>query len=120
MVFVVVDNNQSDLDETSDIIINGFDDSEIQAFLDPMLAVKYICNNDIDFVISNVGIRHISETVFINIIRRQKPEIPIFMISDNKMNCSMMNNFDADEFFTKPLSASELRTAIDNYRDSIY
>lgn len=120
MVFVVVDSDENDVKQVIEIIKDGFCDCAVKGFVDPMLAVQYVCNNKTDVVISNKCVKHLTNSVFVKVIRKQKPDVPIFMTSDTDEDFTFSRECNYDDFLIKPLSIETIRRAINKVRDVVY
>jgi len=79
MVFVTVDNDSDRLRELSGRIFQKYPGTVVYEFTDPMLSVKYICNNRVDIVVAREKMRPVDGTLLIDVVHRHKPELPVIL-----------------------------------------
>ena len=80
MLFVTVDNDSDRLRELSGRIFKKYPGNVVYEFTDPMLSVKYICNNQVDVVVAKEKMRPVDGTVLIDVVHRHKPELPVILL----------------------------------------
>lgn len=79
MVYVAVDNNSDRLRRLSDRILKKSSGNIVYEFTDPMLSVKYICNNNVDMVLAREKMRPVDGNILMKVIHRHKPELPVVL-----------------------------------------
>lgn len=80
MTFVTIDNDSVRLRELSNMIFQVWPGSIIYEFTDPMLAIKYICNNQVNKVVANRKMRPVDGEQIKSMIYMHKPEVMVELI----------------------------------------
>lgn len=79
MIFVTVDNDSDRLRRLSGGIFEKYPGNVVCEFTDPMLSVKYICNNEVDIVLAREEMCPVAGTVLKKVVHRHKPELPVIL-----------------------------------------
>lgn len=108
MVFVVVDNNKSDLKLLSQRLTTAIPECQVQLFTDPLLSAKYICNNPVDAVFLADTMQPVNGFQLMQVLRKNIPKLAIVMLSDSDLNRVYAFQAGSTDYFQKPISAEQL------------
>ncbi|MEG0017928.1 MAG: response regulator [Hydrogenoanaerobacterium sp.] len=115
MNFVVVDNDKRDLDLLMNTLAAIMPECQIQPFADPLLSAKYICNNEVDAAFVAAEMRPVDGLVLLRVLRTNKPDLPIVIMSSKEMNRVDAIYAGATEHLLKPVSAEPLSSLVKQF-----
>lgn len=104
MKIVAADNRTAALEELTATLWEAFPGSEVEQFRDPLLCVKYVCNHAVDLVVMELRMRPAGGTELLQVIRRQKPELPIILLAD-----SDLEKVDTVAYLSQPVTLESLQ-----------
>lgn len=108
MVFVVVDNNKSDLELFTLAITAAVPACQVQSFTDPLLSAKYICNNPVDAVFLADTMHPVNGFQLMQVLRKNIPKLTIVMLSDSELNRVNALQAGFTDYIQKPISTEQL------------
>ncbi|MEG1781187.1 MAG: response regulator [Clostridium sp.] len=112
MNFVVVDNNENDLELLVKTIRKEIPECQIQSFTDPLLSAKYICNNPVDMVFLTDTMRPVNGFRLMQVLRKNVPKLAVVMLSDDEHNRLDAVHAGVDDYLLKPISPHLLGTIV--------
>lgn len=115
MIFVVVDNNKSDLDLLVKALMTTMPECQIQPFTDPLLSAKYICNNPVDMVFIADAMRPVNGFRLLQVLLKNIPKLPVVMLSENDLNRADAIHAGTTDYLIKPVSADLLGGVVKQY-----
>lgn len=115
MNFVVVDNNESDLDLLATALIVAMPECQVQPFTDPLLSAKYICNNPVDMVFIVDTMRPVNGFRLLQVLRKNIPELAVIMLLENEQNRVDAIRVGTTDYLLKPVSADLLEGVLKQY-----
>lgn len=101
MIAMVIDSDEKKLIQTKAYL----EKRNITAvtFQDPMAAVQYSYNNDVDVVYTEVLLPHITGVDVINLLRKQNAVIRIFFLTDTDQYLHIGKKYSIAGYYIKPL-----------------
>lgn len=112
MHFVVVDNDQKDLDLLAQTLAEAVPNCRIQPFTDPLLSAKYICNNQVSMVFIADNMRPVNGFRLLQVLRKNVPALSIVMLSDSNVNRTDAIRAGINNYLIKPVSVDCLSGVI--------
>lgn len=113
MKIMVVDNNIGDLEKMTECLImaySGYD--EVVKFSDPLMAVKYGVNNDVDILYTEINMRGIDGFSMIELLKKHNPKmIANIVTSTNEYKGEAVKKNTA-AYLLKPVSIRKVKDYI--------
>ncbi|MEG1072421.1 MAG: response regulator, partial [Oscillospiraceae bacterium] len=109
MNIVIIDNRQQDLSRLADALTAAIPLCHIQSFADPLLSAKYICNFPVDMVFLAESMRPVDGFVLLNVLRANKPDLPIVMLSDRGLHREHAFSAGVNGYYAKSITAHTLK-----------
>lgn len=79
---VIVNNDAEQLKKEKKFFQLKYKDAEIVLFTDPFMAVKFILNNNVDRIYSEVILKPVSGFILLKVLRKNIPDVQVYLISD--------------------------------------
>lgn len=108
MNIVVVDNDPNDLSQLTDALAALCPNSQIQAFTDPLLSAKYICNHFVDMVFLTDAMRPVNGFKLMRVLRKNIPKLEIVMLSSGEEGRRDAMQAGFDDYLIKPIAPDRL------------
>lgn len=101
MIAMVIDSDEKKLMQTKAYL----EKRNITAvtFRDPMAAVKYSCNNDVDVVYTEVLLPHITGVDVTNLLRKQNAAVRICFLTGTDQYLHIGKKYNIAGYYIKPL-----------------
>ena len=112
MKFVTADSCRIQLERLTQLLVSAFPGSTIYQHADLLRVPHDVLNNKVDAVLLEVGMDKMNGLDCMKMLRRQKPDIPVFLISKNGYFCEEAEEAGADGCFVLPDSEQRLLDAI--------
>ena len=81
MIFVTADRRRPQLEKLTRLLVSAFPGSTIYQHTDPLRVVHDVMNHKVDAVFLEAEMGKINGTDFLRMLRRQKPDVPVFLIA---------------------------------------
>ena len=110
MVFVTADRSRVQLERLTQLLVSAFPGSTIYQHPDPLRVPHDALKNKVDAIFleaENAGVSDVMQ-----MLRRQKPDLPIFIISKNHHLCQRAVEAGATGYFVFPDDEQQLLDAI--------
>lgn len=112
MKIMAVDTEQSSLNHLLSLLREVCPDSEVAAFCNPMLAVKYGINQPLDLVFTEIPMRGVDGLTLTKLIREHRPEVrTVFVTGSDRYGVDAVRA-RADGYLIKPVTKEALRDAL--------
>lgn len=112
MSIVLVDNNTIDLSSLSDQVTALFPKLQIEAFTDPLMSAKYICNHDVSVVFLAADMRPVDGLILLRTLRANKPTLPVVLLLERAAQREAVLCEPANSCLVKPVSATLLENTV--------
>ena len=108
MVFVTADSCRTQLEGLTQLLVSAFPGSTIYQHTDLCRVPHDVLNHRIDAVLLGAEMEKMSSLDLLQKLRRQKPELPVFIISKNNDLCENAAAAGANAYFVLPDSRQQL------------
>ena len=112
MIFVTVDNRRVQLDRLTKVLISAFPGSIIYQHLDLHRVPHDVMHNKVDAVFLEAEMEDKNGLALIQMLRRQKPNLPVFIISETDLFREKAVAAGANGYFVLPDNEQQLLDAI--------
>lgn len=112
MSIVLVDNNTGDLSSLADQVTTLFPKLQIEAFTDPLMSAKYICNHDVAVVFLAAEMRPVDGLILLRTLRANKPTLPVVLLLESAAQREAMLCEPANSCLVKPVSTTSLKNTV--------
>lgn len=112
MYIAVVAASEQQIKAVVSQINKASDRSEIETFLDPLLAFKYMCSHKTDLLFVHSAMKHITITQFVKLVRDNSPDTDISVIASDEVFRQDITLAGADRLITEPVSPEVIRDII--------
>ena len=112
MIFVTADSCRSQLERLTKILVAGFPGSTVYQHTDLCRAQRDALNNKVDAVLLEAETGKANGSGFMRVLRRQKPNIPVFIVAKTEGLCEAAEETGASGYFVLPDSEQQLLDAI--------
>lgn len=112
MIFVTADSCRSRLAELTQLLLSAFPGSTVYQHTDLCRAAHDILRNKVDAVFLNAQTLKTHSSDFVQTLRRQKPTLPVFVLSQAETLYEAAAEFDANSCIVYPVTPQQLRDAI--------
>lgn len=113
MIFVIVDNNKSDLDLFAQKITEAVPGCQVQSFTDPLLSAKYICNNPVDIVFLTDTMYPVNGFRLLQVLRKNIPTLVVVMLSASDLSKVDAIHAGADDYLLKTVSVEVVKSVVE-------
>ena len=110
MTFVTADNCRTQLERLTQLLVSAFPGSTIYQHADLLRVPNDVLRNKVDAVFLGAEMGKTSGVDVAKLLQRQKPHIPVFLIS--KTECCWQDSAEVDGCFVLPDSEQRLLDAI--------
>ena len=112
MIFVTADSCRSQLEGLTQLLVSVFPGSTIYQHTDLCRVPHDVLNNRVDAVFLETEIDETNGLNFVKMLRRQKSDIPVFIISQTEELREEAAEAGANDYFVQPVTQQQLRGAI--------
>ena len=112
MTFVTADSCRSQLEGLTQLLVSAFPGSTIYQHTDLYRVAHDVLNNNVDAVFLEAEMDKASGLEFVQILRRQKSNIPVFILSPNENLREEAAEAGANDYFVQPVTEQQLRDAM--------
>lgn len=112
MIFVTADSNRTHLERLTKLLVSAFPGSTIYQHINPLHAPRDVLNNKIAGVFLEAEMDKVSGIDLMQMLRRQKPDIPVFILSRTEEFRDEAMEAGADGYLLYPISEQTLKDAV--------
>ena len=112
MIFVTADRSRFQLERLARILFSAFPGSTIYQHTDPFRVSHDVLNNRVDAVLLEAEADQTKDLDFLKKLRRQKPDIPVFILAKTEDFCEKAKAAGANGSFILPDDEQQLLSAI--------
>ena len=112
MIFVTLDSCRSRLEGLTKLLLSVFPGSTIYQHSDLCRVPHDVINNDVDAVFLEVEMDKTNGLEFVQMLRRRKSSLPVFVISKTEDLRTEAVEAGANDCFVQPVTEQQLRDAI--------
>ena len=112
MIFVTADSCRSQLERLTQLLVSAFPGSTIYQHIDLCRVPHDVLNNKVDAVFLEAEIDKTNGLNFVQMLRRQKSDLPVFIISQTEDLRAEAAEAGANDYFVQPVTEQQLRNAI--------
>lgn len=108
MVFLTVDENRTQLENLTELLVRTYPGSVIYQYTDPIHAVIHMENRQIDVMFANVGVFQKNNWQLLALMRRKQPKLRVFILSDDEALRETAMERGAWEYLIRPVTGQKL------------
>ena len=112
MVFVTADSCRLQLERLTQLLFSAFPGSTIYRHTDLCRVPHDVLNNKVDAVFLEIEMDETNGLDFLQILRRQKLDLPVFIMSQTEDLREEAAEAGANDYFVQPVTEQQLRDAI--------
>ena len=112
MIFVTADSCRAQLEGLTRLLVSVFPGSTIYQHTDLCRVPHDVWNNNVDAVFLEAGMDKANGLDFVQMLRRQKANLPVFVISQTEDLREEAAEAGANDYFVQPLTEQQLREAM--------
>ena len=112
MIFVTANNCRIQLERLTQLLVSTFPGSTIYQHTDLCRVLHDILNNKVDAVFLGTEMDNANGLDFVQMLRRQKSDLPVFIVSQTEELREKAAEAGADEYFVHPVTEQQLKEAI--------
>ena len=112
MIFVTADSCRAQLEGLTRLLVSVFPGSTIYQHTDLCRVPHDVWNNNVDAVFLEAGMDKANGLDFVQMLRRQKANLPVFVISQTEDLREEAAEAGANDYFVQPVTEQQLRNAI--------
>ena len=112
MIFVTADSCRSQLERLTRLLVSAFPGSTIYQHTDLFRVSHDVLSNRVDAVVLKVETEQTGGLDFMKMLRRQKPDVPVFIITKTEDLCEKAEAAGANGCFVLPEGEQQLLDAI--------
>ena len=112
MTFVTADSCRSQLEGLTQLLISTFPGSTIYQHTDLCRVPHDVLNNKVDAVFLDAEMDKTNGLDFVQMLRRQKADLPVFIISRTEDLREEAAEAGANDYFVQPVTEQQLREAM--------
>ena len=112
MVFVTADSCRMQLERLTKLLVSAFPGSTIYQHTGLCHVLHDVLNNKVDAVFLEAEMGNMNSLDFMQMMRRQKSNIPVFLISQSEDLRKEAAEAGANDYFVQPVTEQQLRDAI--------
>lgn len=117
MVFVTADDCRSRLERLTQLLISAFPGSTIYQHTDLCRVLHDVLNNKVDAVFLEAEMYKANGLDFVQMLRRQKSDLPVFILSQTEALREDAVEAGAHDYFVHPVTEQRLRDAIQSVKN---
>ena len=117
LIFVTADSCRSQLEGLTQLLISVFPGSTIYQHTDLCRVPHDVLNNNVDAVFLEAEMDKTNGLDFAQMLRRQKSNLPVFIISQTEDLREEAAGAGANDYFVQPVTEQQLRDAIQSVKD---
>ena len=117
LVFVTADGCRSQLERLTQLLISAFPGSTIYQHTDLCRVLHDVLNNKVDAVFLEAEMDKANGLDFVQMLRRQKSELPVFILSQTEALREDAVEAGAHDYFVHPVTEQRLRDAIQSVKN---
>ena len=117
LIFVTADSCRTQLERLTQPLVFTFPGSTIYQHTDLCRVPRDVLNNKVDAVFLNSEIDKINGLNFVAMLRRQKADIPVYIISNTEELREEAAKVGANDYFVQPVTEQQLRDAIQSVKN---
>ena len=112
MIFVTADSCRPQLERLTQLLVSAFPGSTIYQHTDLCRVLHDVLNNKVDAVFLETEMDKTNGLDFVQMLRRQKSNLPVFIISKTEDLRKKAAEVGANDYFVQPVTEQKLRNAI--------
>ena len=112
MIFVTADSCRAQLERLTQMLVSAFPGSTVYQHTDLCRVQHDVLNNKVDAVFLETEIYKTDGLNFVKMLRRQKSNLPVFILSQTEDLRKAAAEAGADGYFVQPVTEQQLREAI--------
>ena len=112
MIFVTADSCRIQLERLTQLLVSAFPGSTIYQHTDLCRVLHDVLNNKVDAVLLETEMDKKNDLDFVQMLRRQKSDVPVFIISQTEDLREKAAEAGANDYFVQPVTEQQLRDAI--------
>ena len=112
MIFVTADSCRLQLERLTQLLILAFPGSTIYQHTDLCRVPHDVLNNKVDAVFLEIELDKTNGLDFVQMLRRQKSDLPVFILSQTEDLREEAVEAGANGYFVQPVTEQQLREAI--------
>ena len=112
MIFVTADSCRSQLEGLTQLLVSVFPGSTIYQHTELCRVPHDVLNNRVDAVFLETEIDKTNSLNFVKMLRRQKSDIPVFIISQTEELREEAAEAGANDYFVQPITEQQLLEAM--------
>ena len=112
MIFVTADSCRSQLEGLTQLLVSVFPGSTIYQHTELQRVSHDVLHNHVDAVFLEVEADQSNGLDFVQMLRRQKSNLPVFIISKTEDLRKKAAEVGANDYFVQPVTEQKLRNAI--------
>ena len=117
MVFVTADSCRAELEGLTQLLVSVFPGSTIYQHADLCRVPHDVLNNKVDAVFLETEPDKTNDLDFVKMLRRQKANLPVFIISQTEELREKAAEAGASDYFVQPITEQQLRDAIQSVKN---
>ena len=117
MVFVTADSCRLHLEGLTRLLVSVFPGSTIYQHTDLCRVPHDVLNHHVDAVFLEAGMDQINGLSFVQMLHRQKSNLPVFIISKTEDLREIAAEVGVNDYFVQPVTEQQLRDAIQSAKD---
>ena len=108
MTFVTADSCRAQLERLTQLLVSAFPGSTVYQHADLLRVPHDVLSHKVDAVFLKAEMEKMNSLDLMQKLRRQKPELPVFIISDSNSLCEKALEAGANGYFVLPESEENL------------
>ena len=112
MIFITADSCRIQLERLTQLLVSAFPGSTIYQHTDLCRVLHDVLNNNVDAVFLETEIDKTNGLDFVQMLRRQNSNLPVFIISPTEDLREEAAEVGANDYFVQPVNEQQLRDAI--------
>ena len=112
MIFVTADSCRSRLEGLTKLLVSMFPGSTIYQHADLGRVPHDVLHNHVDAVFLEVEADNANALDFVQMLRRKKSDLPVFIISQTEALRKEAAEAEANDYFVWPITGEQLRSAV--------
>ena len=117
MTFVTADSCRSQLERLTQLLVSVFPGSTIYQHTDLNRVPYDVLNNKVDAVFLETEVDKTNSLGFVQMLRRQKSDLPVFIISQTEDLREEATKAGVNDYFVQPVTEQQLRDAIQSVKN---
>ena len=117
MIFVTADSCRAQLERLTRILVSSFPGSTIYQHTNLFRVTHDVLNHKIDAVLLEAEAEANNSLDLMQKLRRQKPDLPVFIISQTEDLREEAAKVGVNDYFVQPVTKQQLRDAIQSVKD---